>query len=331
VKYFFFFTALLAFSAVSSAGHIYVSAEASAPNAGSSWATTTTMDAALKTAIAGDVIWVKQGTYTVPSQDRSQSFVLPCGVQVYGGFAGSETNLNQRPLGGASILSGDIGIPGDIADNAYTVLIMKSTGLHASVLDGFTITGGHARNFQDGLTAGSAGGGLYIEAAPRGLSTHQISNCRFIGNKAHNGGAIFVDSGRPSFDGCSFASNSADFNGGAIYNYGSGSEASPIFRDCVFTQNNSNSGAGMTNNGTNGASSPLILDCRFVDNVSLINGAAIFNITDGNGICELVMEGCSFEGNNSILGDDVSGNGVSPTIAKRAKQNGGGSLLPSKR
>ena len=140
---------------------------------------------------------------------------------------------------------------------------------------------------------------------------------------------MLVDTGRPSFDNCLFKNNKADFNGGAVYNKGIAATASPIFRNCTFEDNSSNSGAGMTNNGTNGESSPLILECKFINNISLMNGAAIYNIFNDDGATQVIIEGCSFVGNDSILGDDVSDNGISTAIAEQAKNKGGSSLRPT--
>ncbi len=85
----------------------------------------------------------------------------------------------------------------------------------------------------------------------------------------------------------------------------------------------------MTNNGFNGEASPLILDCDFINNISLMNGAAIYNIFDDNGKAQTVIEGCSFVGNDSILGDDVSDSGVSKKATASTKSSGGGNLRPT--
>lgn len=331
MKYIFSILFLSLLSTTCFAGRIYfVSSEAGPNGTGHSWANAISLHQALNTANNGDEIWVKQGTYlTSSTNDRQQSFSIPAGVHLYGGFSGKEVTRAERNTTEKSVLSGDIGVPSQEADNAYTVVVMKSAGQLGSTLDGFIVREGFSRNFKEGFTQGNAGGGLYIMAAQGALSTHTISNCDFENNKAHNGGAVFVDSGRPSFFGCNFTNNSADFNGGAVYNYGFGSEANPVFRECHFQANASNSGAGMTNNGTNGAASPLLINCQFIDNTSVMNGAAIFNITNDNGNCDLVMEGCGFVGNDSIIGDDVSGVGVSPTMAARAARNGGGNLRPT--
>lgn len=327
MKYLLLLTGFL-LSATCVAERLYVSPQGSTTASGSDWSNSLTLNAALARSVAGDEIWTLQGTYLLEATaGRTASFTIPAGVSLYGGFAGSEAATNQRTSGNYSVLSGEMGAQGDISDNAYSVVTMLSDDGNVSTLNGFTIRDGSARNFQEGLAKSSAGGGLYIMKGSK-LSTHQISNCLFTNNKAHNGGAVLVDSGRPSFIDCEFKRNSADFNGGAVYNKGIASIASPIFRDCTFQENSSNSGAGMTNNGSNGSASPLILNCAFVDNTSLMNGAAIYNITNDNGETEPVLEGCSFIGNESILGDEVSGRGVSRSIASKARQNSGGNLRP---
>lgn len=331
VKYLLFFAVLLSCSLSCVAERYYVSNNGTAAAKGSSWANPTSLDGALHAAIAGDEVWVAQGVYRpATTTDRNVSFTIAPGVKVYGGFNGTETNIQERPAGKQTTLCGDIGKEGYEADNVFTVVTMLAGGAQFSTLDGFQIQNGTSRNFKEGFGNGSAGGGLFI-AAGEPLANHQILNCSFLNNKAHNGGAVLVAAGRPSFVNCSFKNNSADFNGGAVYNKGIATVASPIFRDCIFEDNNSNSGAGMTNNGSNGNSSPLLLGCSFINNVSLMNGAAIYNISNDSGETEPVLENCSFVGNDSILGDDVTGDIVSKSIDEKARANGGGSLTPTVR
>ena len=73
-------------------------------------------------------IWIAEGIYTpsaelMPGDARSASFRLVNGVTLYGGFAGGESTLAQRdPPAHETILSGDLGVPHDAADNARTVV-----------------------------------------------------------------------------------------------------------------------------------------------------------------------------------------------------------------
>jgi hypothetical protein len=322
----------LLLSATCIAERFFVSPTGTSVASGSSWAEALDISTALKRASAGDEVWVLKGHYLLGTDaDRTISFVIPGGVKVYGSFNGTENKIDDRTQEAVSVLSGEIGNKDFSADNAYTVVTMMSDADDFSILDGFVVTAGASRNFLEGLTEGNAGGGLYIMAGKK-FANHMIVNCTFKNNKAHNGGAVMVDSGRPSFLNCTFVNNRADFNGGAVYNNGIASEASPIFRDCVFADNSSNSGAGMTNNGTNGSSTPLLLHCEFINNTSLMNGAAIYNITNDSGEAEPIIEGCEFTGNDSILGDDISGMGSTKSVVSEQRRPvQGQSLRPVRR
>ena len=64
-------------------------------NNGSSWENAfTNLQLAISAASSGDEIWVAQGVYKL-GNNRTDSFDIPDGVTIYGGFAGDETNLAQ--------------------------------------------------------------------------------------------------------------------------------------------------------------------------------------------------------------------------------------------
>lgn len=179
-----------------------------------------TLKDALQQAQPGDEIWV-QGFEEIRknSVDYRQVYLAPkegwtlkAGVKLYGGFKGNETSLEQRAtLGKAynfvcrSILSGDISMNDTIdhvnlisssnalrADNAEHVLTMDldNSGSNnvndaVSVLDGFTIVGGHASE---------NGGGVLVKGHREFSCAYRIERCFFFNNYAvQNGGAIYVD------------------------------------------------------------------------------------------------------------------------------------------
>ena len=184
------------------------------------WTDVIKLETALEKAEPGDEIWV-QGFEEIRknSVDYRQVYLAPkegwtlkAGVKLYGGFKGNETSLEQRAtLGKAynfacrSILSGDISMNDTIdhvnlisssnalrADNAEHVLTMNldNSGSNnvndaVSVLDGFTIVGGHASE---------NGGGVLVKGHREFSCAYRIERCFFFNNYAvQNGGAIYVD------------------------------------------------------------------------------------------------------------------------------------------
>jgi hypothetical protein len=115
---------------------VFVDSAATGANDGSSWADAYTdlQDAIdlVANSCPGVEIWVAKGTYfpsrdqtgnASPSDPRDKTFYINTdGTQLYGGFAGTETDKSQRVAGNETILSGDIGIAGDSTDNCYTVV-----------------------------------------------------------------------------------------------------------------------------------------------------------------------------------------------------------------
>ncbi|HLP94587.1 MAG TPA: hypothetical protein VK168_11155, partial [Saprospiraceae bacterium] len=106
----------------------YVNAAAGGQNTGISWPDAfNTLHAALNIAQAGDEIWVAEGIY-LPTNvaDRTASFVVPNGIQLYGGFSGQESSLSERQWQQHPVLlSGNIGAPDDSTDNSYTIMYLE--------------------------------------------------------------------------------------------------------------------------------------------------------------------------------------------------------------
>ncbi len=225
---------------------IYVKADASGANNGTTWANAfTSLQSGLAASAPGDEIWVAAGTYRpTATADRTISFALKNGVGVYGGFAGTETMRSQRsPVTNVTILSGDIGTVGVTTDNSYHVVSSDSTVTATGILDGVTVTGGRA---DGGADPTDRGGGAYVD---QGSPT--FVRVIFSGNHAGNrGGGVRVAAGNPSFTNCGFLGNTSVSAGGGL---STASVGSLQIRSCVFRDNfvnNSTGGGGIEATGT---------------------------------------------------------------------------------
>jgi len=107
----------------------------------------------------GREIWVALGTYG-PGAQPGDTFVIPDGLAVYGGFVGSETSRDERRPGvWPTVLSGEIGDPGETGDNVRWVVEADVAGTaQTTILDGFII----ARGKEAGLALQGCGPKLHI-------------------------------------------------------------------------------------------------------------------------------------------------------------------------
>jgi len=200
-----------------SARIIYVDDSSAGLNDGTSWENAfTNLKDALIAAHAGDEIRVAQGTYapTFPNGDRDETFALSeaCGATIKGGYAGfGETHPDSRDVSlYETTLTGDLN--GDDEDdfrnndeNCFHVVTSSGTD-EATVLDGFTITGGNAN-----------------DVSPR----------------EKDGGGLFSYEGKPVLTNCTFSRNSADCGGGFF-----GIDAEPVLVNSILWGNWDASGMG---------------------------------------------------------------------------------------
>ncbi|MFZ4414047.1 MAG: hypothetical protein ACOYOV_13265 [Bacteroidales bacterium] len=234
----------------------YVKTTGNNSSDGSSWTNAfLTLQKALETAQSGDQIWVASGTYKPSAQvggtgARFATFQMVEGVEIYGGFAGTETAVSERlnygmGLANETILSGDLN-----GNDNYTVSPWTGTGENcyhifyhkddlvsiltpAAILDGFTVKGAWGTQY---------GGGIYNDGA-----SPTIRNCVITNNHCYVGG-------------------------GGAFNW-SGKRCKPSFINCLVVNNIAASGAGIWNR----AAQSLMVNSTIANNTSSGDGSAVWN------------------------------------------------------
>jgi hypothetical protein len=233
---------------------------------------------------------------------------LVSGVALYGGFVGTEDQRARRDwTAHPTLLSGEIGAAG-VDDNSCHVVTGTSV-TETAVLDGFTVTGGYAR---DGCTV-SAGGGMYNESGSPtlnnvtfsgnsaddyggGMYNHTnsnpvLTNVTFSGNSAYHGGGMNNWYSSPTLTDVTFSGNSAD-DGGGMFNY---YHSSPTLTDVTFSGDSAEYGGGGMFNYHH--SSPTLNNVAFRDNSTAGIGGGMYNCTDSHP----VLTNVTLSGNSAGL------------------------------
>ena len=309
---------LLSFTKVFSSGPIiYVNASAGGANNGTSWADAyTDLQAALTNSSSGE-LWVAAGIY-YPSATAgtSYSFHMKSGVEVYGGFNGSETVRSQRNfITNATTLSGDLDLSGNYSGGDTYHVVSFDNADNTCVLDGFTITGGNSSG------AGSIFDlvGAAISVAPNGGGTYspQISNCIITGNNAGEGSIGTLNwnntgtTAAPKFFNCKVYNNS----GGASYTQcqGSGAYSAPYYENCLF-YNNSGGLAASAEHANGGRSDAAYVNCTLYNNGAnaiyyrAYSGAGSFTMNNCIMYGESVGTDSYITANNSVINAAYAGN-----------------------
>jgi hypothetical protein len=292
---------------------IYVNANASGSNNGSSWANAyTSLQSGIAASTTGNQIWVAAGTYKpTTTTDETIPFQLPSGVGIYGGFAGTETLLTQRDwVSNQTILSGDIGATGVAGDNSRHVVVAFGVSSNTR-LDGFKVISGYADDFSNNYY----GGGMVVDNA-----SLTVANCIFTSNYTNNGGAGLAQTngganttGILNLINCSFTYNTGGA-GTALYlrgtqtnlthcnisnNDGEGAiyidNATATFDRCIISGNNSTDQFGtIFVENTGGVINAY--SCLFAGNLSA--GASVLEIRF-NSPDQHRLWNCTFSGNKS--------------------------------
>ena len=264
-------------------GQVYVKQDAQGTNDGTSWINAfTKLQFALDAAKPGDHLWIAAGNYTPsgPTPETSH-FLVTTPVEIYGGFIGTETSLNQRDWNtNFTIISGDIAgndNPADFTtnreDNAHHVLIINAGQTH-TIIDGLNFEGGSTR----------------LDANNFFPDANDIPYNRW------SGGALYIYRSGATIRNCLFRSNDAT-RGSCFFAFGDTLATIQLLVENTFFMNN---------HGYNGAASftQAFRDyktqyCRFINNSGYQGGAVFLSNTDAQ------MENCIFNGNSATYGGAI--------------------------
>ncbi len=299
---------------------IYVTVTGAGTQDGSSWQNAVSSISLAVTA-AGihtpvSTVWVAEGTYIGDGIANHNAFVIQEGVNVYGGFEGTETSLEERNFEQHStILDGQ---------NVQRVLgqLTAFTDSTTAVWDGFIIENGREMSEHNG-------GGVYI----RRFGT--LRNCIIRNNTAYNGnglgssangGGVYMNYGM--LENCEIYGNNvnaaAGKNGGGVY-----SEYGTLI-DCDIHDNTGNSGVGIY------AKYSTIDGCSIRNHTGIYEGGGIYS--SGSSSCYTTITNCIIEGNKGKTGGGVYSSGYTRLVncliannyaTSTEYNNGGGGLCAS--
>ncbi|MCP9767172.1 hypothetical protein EGI22_04570 [Lacihabitans sp. LS3-19] len=279
----------------------------------------------------GSEIWVAKGIYLPTSApdgisviSRNLAFHIANGLKMYGGFVGGEDFLVERdPTLNETILSGDL-LNDDVitgngstlqfsgnTENTYHVLIANNLGPE-SIIDGFTISGGHAdgsgtMNYEGINNSRTLGGGIIISNASLTLSNIILKN-----NVANEGGGAIIH----------LNSNVSLINSTIEKNYcsvfGGGINITSSNLQITNTKANGNSGNYGGVLCAFGGSNIEILNSLFINNIA-IYGGAIANYSSTENITN-----STFAKNTATsFGSSVYNNASNLTISNNILWNNG--------
>jgi len=243
-------------------------------------------------------VWVAAGTYYVWSNSDNDSIRMMPGVDMYGGFAGSETDRAERNIEANESIVDGLDSPEGTNRVDYIVL-----GSDDARFDGFTVT--HGGSFLCELESPTIANCVFrynnghYEDGPLTLrgSEAVVTGTRFEGNTADMSGIFEIREGAPTVDGCVFEDNGTFVTSAVSLISTSGVLKNSVFTGNYFTDDLEAVATVYVHRGT-----PLIENCVFHDNWSASTSAAIYA-----GNSEGRVNNCTIYENTASMTDGAGG------------------------
>jgi len=272
---------------------VYVDQNASGNNDGTSWqdAFTSLHDgiAAAESSVVADTVWVADGTFKPTNgTDRSEKFTISSnGIKLFGGFAGTETELSERNVrNNPTIIDGDLNEnddPNDLtygsllrAENSYKLFMISGNDIE---INGFTLTGGQA-DLDNGST-GHTGSAIYVNSGVRNFS---IRDCEIAYNVTNRGGAIHTSFTGSNNNNLTIENNIFHHN---IASYAAGFQAMASGHSLNLSVNNNlfyaNKSVDLGSRDGIGASSFAAFANNGAINMAAVNNTFVNNVDKGTG------------------------------------------------
>ncbi len=273
---------------------------------GLSWANAyNTLQAAITNATNSDQIWVAQGTYVIDNEETQ--LMMKEGINVYGGFTGSETTLASRSTNPALTI---ISHKNEVAVNFR---LLFSTDLNEpTTWDGFTFDGKNVglgvklsgnctlNNcvVKNCMSINGSGAAVYMSSSSNFIPV-TLSNTDLTNNKIKvstdntfqlGGAAVYVKNGSKmaEISNCNITNNTIEGISatGALEGMGAGIYIySGVIRNCVLNENHITNSANANYNNNNFTGGAIAIVPEKVDvaaNTVLIEGCIITNSTSNS-------------------------------------------------
>lgn len=253
----------------------FVDVDATGNDDGTSWSDAfTDLQDAIAASDDNDQIWIAEGTY-VPGTESTDWYTLHSGLEIYGGFDGTEgRRLDRDPVAHPTTLSAEVdGDPNSTAGNSYHILVCEGS----NVASGVRLTNGTGIGTAEDETG--KGAGILIRGPDVVVRNVLVSDCT-----TGYGGGLCALTGPITVEDCAFVGNRAN-DGGGIYLTGSPTTPNRITR-CVFDGGAGGAGVGAFDD------SPATTwsDCVFLRCYAPIGGGGLMLQGDGH----TTVQGCTF-------------------------------------